>query len=177
MSRRALAAALVFTGGLCLAGPATATEGEHEWHLSLGGATAARSARTVDADAPFALAVDGGGWLHVSDFWAFGASVHDRRSPVALKDGATSVTADARFTVDALQWIPSVAASVGPALTTDGVSLQARLALSVAWRSGRERAWTVGFAAEQDDVRHTAPRYVVTLGLAWFGGRGIGLDL
>lgn len=177
MKTRLVGAALAVCGGLLLPGAAVATEGEHEWHVAVGGASAARSGRAVDSSAPWAVALDGGGWLHVSDFWAFGASLHDRRAPTALRDGATSVTADARFTVDALQWIPSVAASVGPAWTPDGASLQARLALSLAWRSGRERAFTVAFAAEQDDVRHTAPRYVLSLGLAWFAGKGIGLDL
>lgn len=166
-------AGLVLALGLALAAsPALATEGEHEWHVGLGLADEARNGQGGPA-----VAVDGGWWLHASDFWSVGASVHDRRGLGGWSDGATSVTVDGRFVIDALQWIPALVASAGPVLTADGVALQVRLGAEISYRTSKERAWGLGLVAEQDGIDSLGPRYVLTLSHRWFGGNGIGLDL
>jgi hypothetical protein len=172
MKQRHCRALALTAGWLLAASPALATEGEQEWHAGLGLADEAR----VGQSGP-AAAVDAGWWLHATDFWSVGASVHDRRGPSAWSNGATSVTVDGRFVIDALQWIPALVASAGPVLTRDGVALQVRLGAEVSYRTSKESAWGLGFAAEQDGVGSLGPRYVVTVSHRWFGGNGIGLDL
>jgi hypothetical protein len=172
MKRRRCWAVALPAGLLLAASPALATEGEHEWQVGLGLADVARAGQVGPA-----AAVDAGWWLHATDFWSVGGSVHDRRGRGAWSDGATSVTVDGRFVIDALQWIPALVASAGPVLTQDGVALQVRLGAEVSYRTSKETAWGLSLAAEQDGVASLGPRYVVSLSRRWYGGNGIGLDL
>jgi hypothetical protein len=157
-----------------VAEPAAATSGEYEWSLAGGGGKGtARDGWLGAFD---------GQWLHhASDFWAFGGAVRGRVGP---SQQAALATVDARFTLDALQWIPSLALGAGGGWHHGGSAawtLESRVEASLAYRASRHHGWVVRGAWEQlwpaASASAGGSRWLLSLGWVGYGGRGIGLDL
>jgi len=151
---------------LLAASPAGATQGEHE-----------ASAALVVGGGPV-LGADAQWLYHASDFWAFGATARPRWSVGAA--GAIAADVTARYTVDALTWIPSVALGAGGGWWSDhgGVTPALRAELSLAWRPARSWAIVARADAETDPASPpTSPRWLFGVGYVRYFGRGIGVDL
>lgn len=157
-----------------LASPALALEGEREASLAL-------VAGTDDVARPLASAAGGLDaqllW-HTSDFWAFGGGVRAR----AWSGAAVGVAVEgvARWTLDALQWIPSLGVAVGyqadPLEPRLGPAL--RVEASLAWRRHREHAWVFRLQGESARAGWLAPdRFLVGFGLVWYSGKGEAFEL
>lgn len=164
-------ASLVFAALIAssVAAPAQATQGEHEYSAGISAG--------ADARCPGAwLGPDGRWLLHATDFWAFGAGMRDRRCSGDWRSGTTSASAEARWTLDALTWIPSLAASAGLGRTREGWTAVVRAEASLDWRG--EPTWGVSLRlAHERDGWDDAGRWMVTLAWVGYAGRGTGLDL
>lgn len=112
-----------------------------------------------------------------TDFWAVGASVRDRRFLSDLPRGVTSIAADLRYALDALTFVPAVAAAAGAAVGSAGVSPFVRAEASLGYRPARSWGVTLHIGAEQESVQAWAPRWTAGLSFTWYRGAGIGLDL
>ncbi len=157
---------------LALPAPAWATAGERECSLAAGVGTGSVIARPM-------LALDGQWLHHASDFWAFGGALRARSA--LDRQYAASATVDARWTLDALTWIPSLAVGIGPQLASwqhDPVALLARGEASLAWRGARDHGWVLRAAWEGSPLQ--APvggLWTLSLGYVDYHGHGIGIDL
>ena len=147
---------------------AWATAGESEISA---GVAAGRSAELWSAGIDAQYLYD---W---TDFWALGASVHDRRLLSDLPHGGSAVAADLRYALDALTFVPSVGAAVGAAVGSGGVAPFLRAEASLGYRPSRAWGLTVHVGAEQESVSAWAPRWTAGLAFTWYRGAGIGLDL
>ena len=180
-------ATLAILATLALAAPAWATEGEHE--ISVGVAGGALVWPWIGLDAR---------WLYdLTDFWAIGAGLHNRNLFVD-GSGREALTFEARFVVDALQWVPSIGAAAGvglgqrgadgpvfadgyiaPNTFPNGPGLYGQVNLGVDYRPAR--TWGVGARAgvETDQALWALGGYRWFVGVYWnwYGGKGIGLDL
>lgn len=167
--------------GVAVPATASATQGERECSIAVG------AAALTDAANPGGAALVGvagqGQWMqHASDFWSMGGAIRAMGHPGGGIGGATL---DARYTLDALTIIPSVAIGTGPALgwtaKSARVQLDARAEASVIWRSARDHGWVVRLAAERavtsTDGGAPPVRWLLTLGYVHFHGKGIGIDL
>ncbi len=162
----AVAAAAVFA---CAPAVAHATQGEHEYSLGLSAGSAAECAGAW-------LGPEAKVLLHATDFWSFGAAVRDRRCTSQWQSGSTAATAEARWTLDALTWIPSLAGGVGIARTPQGFLPQLRAEASMDWRGQPGWGVSVRLAHERDGWDGVG-RWLITLAWVGYGGRGTGLDL
>ena len=155
---------------LAVAAPALATEGEHEISVGIAGGAVSGPYGGLDAR-----------WLYdLTDFWAIGAGVHDRFRWSALPAGRQAATFEARFVLDALQWIPSVGAGIGGAIGHDLAPTfvpWAHLDACLDYRPARN--WGIGarFGAEGQIDGGRYYGWVAGLYWNWYGGKGIGLDL
>ena len=108
------------------AGTAGAASGEHEPRLGVG-------------VAPPIGVVHGRYRYCLTDFWALGGSLEQG---VDAKGAHTAATVDARLTIDALTFVPSVVAGVGARARWSGeVEPVALGALALGWRP--ERSWAL----------------------------------
>lgn len=148
---------------------ASATQGEQEYSLGLSaGAGLGCAAAMIGPEAK--------GLLHATDFWAFGAAVRDRRCTARWQTGSTAATTEARWTLDALTWIPSLSGGVGIARTESGLLPQLRAEASLDWRG--QPGWGVSVRlAHERDGWDSAGRWLLTLAWVGYRGRGTGLDL
>jgi len=158
----------IFSAASIWPAAAHATAGEHEWSA---GAALGSSAPGISAG------VEGGGLYDLSDFWAIGASLRDRRSFYDLPRGATALAADVRFALDALTFVPAVSASGGAAWTANGFKPFVRADVSLGYRPAR--AWGVAayLGAEQESLSNANLRWTLGVRFVWYRGAGIGLDL
>lgn len=160
-----LAAAALASSAL----PAYATQGEHEVSAGL-------SAGAGSGCAGPWIGADGRWLLHATDFWAFGAALRDRRCGGDWGSGTTAASAEARWTLDALTWIPSLAASAGLGRTAQGLVPALRAEASMDWRG--QPGWGVSLRlAHERDGWSDAGRWLLTLAWVGYRGRGTGLDL
>lgn len=167
--RAASCAAAVATVLAALPSPAAATQGEYEYSLGLSAGAGPDCAGGLVGPEAKAL-------LHATDFWAFGAAARDRRCTARWQDGSTAATAEARWTLDALTWIPSLAGGIGVAHTPAGWLPQLRAEASLDWRG--QPSWGVSLRlAHERDGWDSAGRWLVTVAWVGYGGRGTGLDL
>lgn len=150
--------------------PASATQGEHEF--SVGAAAGVASGPWAGLDAR---------WLYdLTDFWAIGAGIHDRFLWSALPAGRQAATFEARFVVDALQWIPSIGGGIGGAV---GHHLAptfvpwAHVDVGADYRPTRKWGVGVRLGAEGQIDRSNDYGWVGGIYWNWYGGSGIGLDL
>lgn len=154
-----------------VAAPATAhaTQGEQEYSLGMSaGSGAGCSAPLVGPEVK--------GLFHASDFWAFGAALRDRRCTARWQAGSTSAAVEARWTLDALTWIPSLSGGVGAARTEDGLLPQLRAEASLDWRG--QPGWGVSVrVAHERDGWNSSGRWLLTVAWVGYRGRGTGLDL
>ena len=166
-------ATLAILATVVLAAPAWATQGEHE--ISVGVAGNGYNGGAVGLD---------GRWLYdLTDFWAIGAGLHNRNW---LRDGhygsSGSATFDARFVLDALQWIPSIGAGIGAGVAGGAgyvdISVPwAHVDLGVDYRPTRK--WGLGLRVGMEGALIDTKSYSWVGGVYWnwYGGTGIGLDL
>lgn len=169
-------ACLAILAGCLIPAVVAASEGENEWRAGLG-----------TSFAPTGLAGVELGWLHdLTDFWAAGGTVRDRRAVRSLPDGAAAVSADVRFVVDALQWIPAAGLGFGAAVGNasgvgSGNSLEVlpylRIEGSLAYRPAR--TWGVVLHVGADHYGGQDGHFAGTVSLSyqWYTGKGDGLDL
>lgn len=164
-------ASIVVAGAalLAIAQPSYATQGEHEYSAGLSAGSEANCSGAM-------LGPDGRWLLHATDFWAFGAGVRDRRCTGDWRSGTTSATAEARWTLDALTWIPSLAASAGLGRNRQGLTPTVRAEASMDWRGQPTWGVSVRVAHERDGWADTG-RWMLTLAWVGYRGRGTGLDL
>ncbi len=147
---------------------AFATAGEQEFSAGVAGGVAA----------PGASAGVEGGWLYdLTDFWAIGAGLRDRRFFYDAPRGSTSLAADVRFAVDALTFIPALGASAGTVLTADGFKPFVRGEAALGYRPARSWGVEAAVGAEQESFTGAHLRWMFSLRLCWYRGAGIGLDL
>ena len=152
---------------------ALATQGESEFWVGPG---VALDGTTIFAGAEL-------GWLrHLTDFWSVGATLRDRRRPAQPGDGRTHLTADARYVVDALTWIPGAGVGLGVAADTTGTAVEfqpcARVELAVGYRA--HRTWGLALRPGADLVwkgEGVTPVWTLSLAYVRYTGQGIGLDL
>lgn len=168
----AIWATAIFSAATCSAAgwvgasPAWATEGEREW------SAAALAGSDLSAGA------DGQLLWHYSDFWAFGAGVRARATRNGVVSGGPQILA--RWTLDALRWIPSLAVGAGVSaesaekrvwpLVTGEASLTYRPA----------RAWGLSVRAQVEAPAvdgNAGTRYLIGVGYVGYFGQGIGVDL
>lgn len=170
---RKLAIAALTVAALGLAAPAWATQGEHEFSVGAAGG---------DVNGPWA-GLDAR-WLYdLTDFWAIGAGFHQRMLWNALPAGREAAAFEARFVLDALQWIPSIGAGIGGSVgQNDGATLMpwAHLDAGVDYRPARK--WSIGARIGAEFVGTARPGdasygWVGGIFWNWYGGSGIGLDL
>ncbi len=167
--KRVLLAA-VAAAVLTCAPAAFATQGEQE--LSLGAAAGASGGLWAGADAR---------WLYdLTDFWALGAGLHDRFQWSALPAGRQAATLEARFVVDALQWVPSIGGGIGAAIGHDIAPTfvpWAHADFGADYRPNRN--WGVGarIGVEGQINRSSDFAWVGGVYWNWYFGKGIGLDL
>jgi hypothetical protein len=174
--KRAVGLAIVLASSAALLPtPAWATAGENEWRAGLG-----------TSFSPWALAGLELGWLHdLTDFWGAGATLRDRRSLRSLPDGTAAISADVRFVVDALQWIPALGMGFGAAVGNDGrggsngveMLPYLRFEASLAYRPAR--TWGVVLHVGADHYGGQDGSFVGTVSLSYqmYTGNGSGLDL
>ncbi|MBM4344854.1 MAG: hypothetical protein FJ100_15915 [Deltaproteobacteria bacterium] len=152
---------------------AAALEGERETSLAI----VAGPSELADPAAGAAVGIDAQWLWHTSDFWAFGGGVRGRGW--SGPEGGASVEGIARWTLDALQWIPSLAVAMG--YQTDPwqrVGAVLRLEGSLAWRRERGRAWVFRIQAESPRAGHLEPaRALIGVGLVWYAGKTSGFEL
>ncbi|MSQ83205.1 MAG: hypothetical protein EXR77_09890 [Myxococcales bacterium] len=160
-------AAIVLSGG-----PVYATEGEREWSI----AAMAGSSGSDSVNSQWLAGLDGQLLFHASDFWALGATVRPR---FAAGRAAVALDATARWTLDALQWIPSVAAGVGGQFATENsaLSLAMRAEGSLTWRA--QRAWGISarVAVESAVSTNEPMHWLAGIGYVRYWGAGVGVDL
>ena len=164
-------ASLAVAASLAVPVVAEASAGETEWRAGLGASPASRAAVGVEL-----------GWLHnLTDFWSLGVNLRDRRLVAALPDGRVAVTADARFVVDALTWIPAVDLGFGGALANGGTTgaMQAFVHADVSLGYRPARNWGVSLHVGADRYGGVEGEYIGTVAISyvWYRGSGIGLDL
>ncbi len=163
---------------LAMPSAAWATAGESECSVA-GGLAVGYEPAKAGAGTPVLVALDGQWLHHASDFWAFGGALRAR--PALFSGYMAAATADARWTLDALTWIPSLAVGAGPQVlavqTSSSVGLVARAEASVAYRSSRDHGWVLRAAFEGGRLDRVAGLLVVSVGYIDYHGHGIGLDL
>ena len=152
--------------------PVYATEGEREWSI----AAMAGSSSSDPANPRWSAGLDGQLLFHASDFWALGATVRPR---FASGRAAIALDATARWTLDALQWIPSVAAGVGGQFATksSALSVAVRAEGSLTWRA--QRAWGISarVAVESALSTNEPMHWLAGVGYVRYWGAGVGVDL
>ncbi|MBI5607344.1 MAG: hypothetical protein HY902_00525 [Deltaproteobacteria bacterium] len=157
---------------IALPGPAWATAGERECSVAAGVASGSAVTRPM-------LALDGQWLHHASDFWAFGGALRARSA--LDRQYAAAATVDARWTLDALTWIPSLAVGVGPQLASwqsNPVALVARGEASLAWRGARDHGWVLRAAWEGSPLQTPlGGLWTLSIGYVDYHGHGIGVDL
>lgn len=167
--KRALVTLLVVCA-LTGAAPAYATQGEHEFSVGVAGGAAAGPWGGIDAR-----------WLYdFTDFWALGVGLHDRFRWNALPAGRQAATLDARFVIDALQWIPSIGFGIGGAIGHDiAPTLVPWAHFDVGADYRPTRKWGVGVRLGAEGQIDGSSYYGWVGGVYWnwYGGTGIGLDL
>ncbi len=153
--------------------PTWALEGEREVSVAL----VAGPAEASEPTSGVAGGIDGQVLWHTSDFWAFGLAGRSRAwSSPWNAGGALAAEAMARWTLDALQWIPSLGLSAGYQVEAPigrrGPS--ARIEASLAYRQQRERAWV--FRVQHETTKDST-RVLLAVGLIWYSGKGTTLEL
>lgn len=175
LAARSCAAAVAALALACVAVPVHATAGEQEWSVAAGGGGSSLGS------GGWIAGVDGQWLYHASDFWAWGGSLRGRAGP---QQQSAVAYADARFTVDALQWIPSLAIGAGGGWQHGEAAawaIESRVELSLGYRVARGYGWVVRGAWEQawpgrGDAA-AGSRWLLSIGWTAYRGRGIGLDL
>ena len=148
---------------------ALATQGEHEASLGLSAGVGSDCSGALIGPEARVL-------LHATDFWAFGVGARDRRCSARWQSGSTATTAEARWTLDALTWIPSLAGGIGVAYTASGFAPQLRAEASLDWRG--QPTWGISARLSHErDGWSSSGRWLVTVAWVGYGGRGTGLDL
>ncbi len=152
---------------LCASSAAFATADEHEGWLGVDADTAPRAG--ISARYRYA-------W---TDFWAVGMTLQHRirvGDAQALPTMETAAFADARLTLDALTWAPSVVVGVGGVTAWDGtVAPIARAAAVLAYRPARD--WSLQLCVGVDQrLTDTAPRPFVSVSFGWIRSVTSGLD-
>ncbi|MFZ4579456.1 MAG: hypothetical protein ACOYOB_13780 [Myxococcota bacterium] len=160
--------ALLLLALLALPTPAQATAAETEW-------TAGVMAGTESAG--LFAGVDVGGLYNLSDFWALGGSVRDRRFLWDAPSGVTAATVDARMVLDALTWVPSLGVAAGPAWRADGLAWLGRAEVALGYRPARDWGLVFRGGAESELAAGAPLRWTFGVAWVWYRGAGIGLDL
>jgi hypothetical protein len=114
---------------------------------------------------------------NLSDFWAVGGAVRDRRFLWDVPAGVTAATADVRMVLDALTWVPSLGIAAGPSWGADGFAWQGRVEVAMGYRPARDWGLVFRGGAESDLAAGTPLRWTFGVGWVWYRGAGIGLDL
>ncbi len=153
----AAVAALLFTG---LAAPARATQGERE--ASLTALLGAPVGESLGADAQLLF--------HATDFWAFGATARGRWRVV---DGSSaSALIAARYTIDALTWVPSVSLSGGMQLAPQqGWSPAAAVQAELVMRAARTWGIVARVVVETNSFNPMGFRTLAGIGYVCYWGK------
>lgn len=157
-----------------VAAPAFATLGEKE--LSLGA-----TGGSIVSPALGWAGLEARGLYDLSDFWAIGAAFHNRFVLAEAPVGVETVSFEARYVLDALQWIPSISAGFGGGIihsSNSGGVWWSSIMLGLDYRP--TRTWGVGMRLGAEGFSsHGRVFQAWVIGFCWngYGGQGIGLDL
>lgn len=145
---------------------AEATEGEHELWAGL------------DAESTPRFGLSGQYRYAWTDFWAVGATLQHRhgwRGGSAAGLPETAAFLDARLTLDALTWVPSVVVGLGAATDWETLQLRVSAAGVLAYRPARDWSVKVRVGVEQSLI-DSAPRPFLSFSYGWLRGAASELD-
>jgi len=158
MRPRPIALAIPLCVGLAVIGAPSARAEMDEWQLSFG---AGYRGVVLDVDPGLSIHAPGvalGGWYGLDDYWQLGGGLQAGIGIPVADEGAApdagfvgAVTAEARYVLDIVEWVPHLGAAVGALWNGVGdgaVDLIVGAGLGIDYRPARD--WSVGLVGRFD---------------------------